>query len=1319
MRKWFATGLLFVLAAAVTALVPAYGQVTGTGTILGTVTDQSGAVVVSAEVKLTERATGSFQVQPTNSAGRFTFSSVKPGTYDIEVTSKGFRKLVVANQELIIGGEINLPLVLELGAASQTVEVTSTPGAELQTLNSAMSTSVSGSSLLQLPSVDRDAASILYFVPTAAPKFNGAEGNVTSGQIAGATSDQNTYYLDGGNNSSGLEGDNAYINTGHGVVPMNMESIQEFTVNTNNMTADFSASSGGEVVVTTKRGTNAWHGSAYDYYQDGALNSNDWTNNFNGFPKALVHQNRFGGSVGGPMTPVIAGGKTYFYFNYEGYRFPSSTLYTAGVPSAEMRDGVLQFRDGAGNLIQYNMQTSTACGPAGGMLCDPLGIGINSVVSEIWSKYVPMPNIFTQGDLTNENYYNFGGNLSFPQSQSLLVGRIDHDFGQKWRAFASYRWFNWSNPNGSQVDIGGVLPGDTLGHPASASSTAAKPRYFVVGLTGNLRPSVTNEFHWSYTRNYWHWNRAGAVEYVSGIPNGLEFGEQGPGSGVLFAPINMDTQDARERLWGEHNNDFRDTLSWIKGNHYFQFGGDFTHQWWHFDRYDDVVSGLTGPFIAEMAGADGNPDMSSGDEQPIPCATTGSTNCLPAGYLDEWNELYANILGMIGQNSSVVSRSGANLTPNPIGTPASSYAIVPTYSLYFTDAWHIKPNLTMTYGLNWGVQMPPYEIHGMQDIMVDANNDPLNIDAYLANKKSYAERGLIYDPAIGYSPIGDVLIGGQNKYPYAPFYGGFSPRIGLAYSPDVKGGWLNKILGNKSTVIRGGYARFYDRGLGINLVSDPVLGDGFLQPLDCIGPTTAGVCTGADGTNPSTIYRVQAGTAVPAPAIAPSLTTPVEPGINAASVALGSTMDTDYRPGSSDELDLSIQRQLKGNMIVEIGYTGRWAKHIYAGEDLNDVPWMMNLGGQTLANAWANVYTAVSKGQTPAAQPWFENALGGTTSAFCTGYSSCTAAAVHAENSYISINDLTDTWAGLDGAGAFSFGSNTIPFMNQDSWTYNSTSNGFANYQALIVAVTKHVGQGLNFNFNATYGHDLGQFSLNQEYTLANPEDPWNLYTDYGPNPWDRKLVMNYLGTYELPFGKGRKWSSNNALVSRVISGWSGAPVFTWASGLPIEAYSGSCEEWGNGYAPWCAGMVPEGNVLAAGNSAHPQVFGDAATGVATNGNPANGGIGMNLFTNPNAEYNMFRQDVLGIDGRSYDYGPVRGQKRWNLDFGLTKDTAITERVHVQLYGQAFNLFNHMQWADPGLNLEGPAGFGVINSEYGAIGSNYRRIIQLGLRVAF
>jgi hypothetical protein len=405
-------------------------------------------------------------------------------------------------------------------------------------------------------------------------------------------------------------------------------------------------------------------------------------------------------------------------------------------------------------------------------------------------------------------------------------------------------------------------------------------------------------------------------------------------------------------------------------------------------------------------------------------------------------------------------------------------------------------------------------------------------------------------------------------------------------------------------------------------------------------------------------------------------------------------------------------------MILELGYTGRWAKHIFQGVDINDVPWMMKLNGQTMAQAWDNLYFANQAGKVPAPQPFLEKALGG--SKYCGGFSSCTAAVAKYEAPYIATDDLSDMWANLD--GSFYFGPNTVPFMNQDLWTYNDSSLGFANFQAFVATLTKHAGHGLTFNGNLTYGHDLGEFSLNQEYTLANLEDPWNPRVDYGPNGWDRKLVINFLGTYELPFGVGHRWASSNPVVKRLIGGWSLTPIFTWGSGLPLEAEdSGNdpCTGWGNGFDPWCQGMTPLTNVLQYGNSPHSHVYGNSSTGVGTAGNPANGGIGMNLYADPNQVYNSFRMNLVGIDGRSYDFGPMREQKRWNLDLGLTKETRITERVGVQLFAQAFNALNHMQWADPNTSLLYPQGFGVISGEYGSIGNGYRRIIQVGARVSF
>ncbi len=1287
-------------------------QATGNGSVTGRVTDASGGVIPDATVTLTDRATNIPITTQTNSAGLYVFNNVTPGSYDLAVNKAGFSKSVVAAQQITTGTTLTLNVALQIGAATQIVEVKEVLGAELQTESATMGSSLGGNAILQLPTISRDVSSLVFLQPTSAPTFNGAEGNVTSGNIAGNPSDQNTFMLDGGNNTSDLDGDNAtYVgHNGSGVIPTPAESVEEFRVNTNNESADFSMSGGGQVMVSTKRGTNTFHGAAYDFFQADWLNSNDWSNNYQAIAKPKAHFNRFGGALGGPLGPSFLGGKTYFYANYEGQRYPRSGPFTALVPSATLRQGIIQERDANGNTVQYNLATSTACGTTGGVKCDPLGIGLNPVVNQIWSKYEPACNNFNYGD-NGLNTCGYNGNLTFPLTNDFGVFRIDHDFGSKWRFFSSYRYYRNTNPTTDQVDIGGFLPGDTKGQPASASSDIQQPRSLVTGITGTISPTLTNEFHFSYLRNQWQWLRAGALANP-GYPGAIEVGgENGPGNGLL--PLNVNTQQARARLWDGHDYEYRDSVSKLWGTHLFQVGGDFFHQWWKFDRYDDVGLGLTS--LVYDVSADNvsfTPNF-----QPIPCGGGVSANCLPSSEIGSWNGLYGQVAGLVGASSIVATRTGSNLTLNPLGTPARSLVTDQTWSVFFNDTWKIRPNLTLAYGLNYQVQMPPTDANGVQDILVDANNNPVTAQAYLAARLSAANSGTVYNPVLGFSPIGDVKsLGG---YPYHPFYGEIAPRVSIAWSPQTSGGWLGKLFGDKATVIRAGYGRFYTRNLGINLVSTPVLGDGFLQPVACVDPTTNGTCTQSSGTTPATAFRIGVNGTPPTGAIPQTLASPVEPNVNAAYASRTFTLDSNYKPGSTDSIDFSIQRQFKGNVILEVGYVGVYARNLFQGIDLNDVPWMMKLGGQTFANAYDNLYFALSGNKAITPQPFLESALKG--SSYCNGFSSCTAAVAAGEGGNITTQSVTNLWSDLD--TSFNFGPGLIS-TSQAGFVYDDTSIGYSNYNAGTVSLTK---RSTNFNMvaNFTWSKALGLVGINQAYTEANINDPWNPGVDYGPQYFDRKFTFNLLGSYALPFGKNQHWASSHTFVNEIIGGWIVSPIFSYGSGLPLSIYTGSNQEFGEGYTSdnGC-NAIP----LSSMGYSNTPVFGVVSNGVVgVNGDASQpGGTGVNLFSNPAAVYNNFRPALVGIDGNCGGAGRLRGQPRWNLDLGLTKDTPITERIGIQFYAQAFNVFNHMMWNDPSLNLQNPAAFGVLNGQYNALGlggggatGEYTRIIQLGVRVRF
>src|SRR5258708_5679732 len=337
---------------------------------------------------------------------------------------------------------------------------------------------------MNLPNLARDASALSTLQVGVAP----------TGNVAGAASDQNVFQLDGGNNSDDMSGNaSTYVpsngfagsaasgGTPSGVMPTPVESIEEFKVGTSNQTADFNGASGSQIQMVTKRGTNQYHGSLYqNYFATNVGAANLWRNNHTpspGLPFTPLpssHRNRFGGSVGGPLTPRFWGGKTYFFANYEGYRFPNSTNIDKIVPSVLLRAGVIQVRNSAGNYVAYNINPSPVTvngvtypsaqcnsGP-----CDPRGIGLNAQVSQIWNKYMPLPNDPTAGDTVNTQGYLTP--LALPETSTFDVLRLVQDFGAKNHFIASYRYYGFSQLTSSQVDVVVVLPADTLGRTSAS-----------------------------------------------------------------------------------------------------------------------------------------------------------------------------------------------------------------------------------------------------------------------------------------------------------------------------------------------------------------------------------------------------------------------------------------------------------------------------------------------------------------------------------------------------------------------------------------------------------------------------------------------------------------------------------------------------------------------------------------------------------------------------------------------------------------------------------------------------------------------------------
>ncbi len=375
-------------------LVPglARGQGSSTATVTGTVTDQKGAAVPGASIELLNTATNESRTQTTGDTGYYTFVSVPPGTYKVSIKKVGFRTTTIGPVDVQVGKSLTADAKLEIGTISEVIEVQAGTQLELQTMDAAVGTVMDRKMLDNIPSMARDATALLLLQPLTTPGFNSpgspsgtGEGDNTGGQVAGARSDQNTFLLDGGDASDSTAGSGQYSGTNftatpRAVVPTPIESLEEFRVVTTNSGASFSRSAGAEVQMVTRRGSNAWHGAVYEYLQNNVLNANTWDRNSVGHPNPALRDNRFGGRIGGPIWKD----KTFFFVNYEGRRFVSSTDITRRVPSCDMRLGILHFGG-----VEYNLNPGAVTDCAGvsvpGSTLDPRNLGLNPSIKAVWN----------------------------------------------------------------------------------------------------------------------------------------------------------------------------------------------------------------------------------------------------------------------------------------------------------------------------------------------------------------------------------------------------------------------------------------------------------------------------------------------------------------------------------------------------------------------------------------------------------------------------------------------------------------------------------------------------------------------------------------------------------------------------------------------------------------------------------------------------------------------------------------------------------------------------------------------------------------------
>ncbi|MGB6401949.1 MAG: hypothetical protein WBF26_03800, partial [Candidatus Sulfotelmatobacter sp.] len=768
----------------------------------------------------------------------------------------------------------------------------------------------------------------------------------------------------------------------------------------------------------------------------------------------------------------------------------------------------------------------------------------------------------------------------------------------------------------------------------------------------------------------------------------------------------------------------------------------YEHNWDYHQRTDNG-GGINNQVVYELG--DGTSGSLLAQDIPL-CGQAGVTisNC---------SSLTAAALGIVSISQVAYTRSGANLTLNPIGTPAFDKSKIPYYNVYFSDTWHMKPTFTLTYGLGWTLEMPPVEQNGKQVELVDSSDQVISGVSYLDARKRAALQGQVYNPEIGFALLGNTANG--PKYPYNPFYGSFSPRVAAAWNPHFDSdSFAGKLFGHEDTVVRVGYGRIFGRLNGVDLVLVPLLGPGLLQPTQCVTGLSSGNCGAPGSNNASTAFRIGVdGLTAPLQQPSTTLPQPYYPGVNGISSATASVLDPNFRPNEVDSVNLTIQRQLSRKVILEVGYIGRRITHEYQPVNLNAVPYMMTLGGQKFSQAYANLVLQYCGGAAGLAgggcagasttgatavtpQPFFETALGGATSAYCSTPvmvggtpitpTSCTQAVTLNEGvtgkGNLNTAQVWNLWSDLD-AGPMQNSNGGLPgptMMNNLNAAIGGTSpqmmsgpadnasTGYGNYNAGFASLKMADWRGLTLQSNFTYSKALGTGALVQATGGYTPDDPFNLGTMYGNQTFNRKFVYNFFFVYQPPFFKGQ-----SGLLGRALGGWTFSTVFSAGSGAPVELFTstGDGQEYGAG-----------DNVNYFGNENIVPVA------PATSGHRYDqpGGQFPNLFKAGPAAVNDFRNPILGLDNKDCGYGCIPGLPYWNMDLSVRKNFRVAEGISMEIQGVFANVFNHDQFLDPDGFFEtglfsgsGPGGFGTLSGGSAQEEPGGNRQIEVGARVRF
>jgi hypothetical protein len=1218
-------GVLFVLM----TVYSAFAQ-TNTTALTGTVSDGAGLRIRGASVTILNTATGTKTSLETKALGEFSFAQILPGHYDVTVHHEGFSDNV-QSVDLYIATPLALNVKLTVGA-STSVSVEADIPSTLNQVDASLGKAFNNQQISTLPYLANNTLSLLALQPGVLSFDASNVYDPRAGTINGARQDQTNVTLDGVDNNDANYGD-AFT----GVLRSTRDSLDEFRVTTSGANADSGRSSGAQVALQTKSGTNQIHGSAYYYYRDPAAASNSWfykqSELNSGLPNisAKVLQDTYGATLGLP----ILKNKLFFFGAYEGFKQASDSVVTQEVPLGTgnssdygvlpgLRNGTLTYLNTSGGYTTLTPAQIAAmdntCVAGGGC---PNGPGDNAAIAAYYKQY-PLANGTSLGDGHNTGAYTFVA--PSPVSNITNIARIDYNINSKQSLFV--RGNLQSDNQAATSQFPGQLP---------TSNTYGNSRGIAAGHIWAINDHLTNNARYGWTR------------YGNNIQGGLNsnYVTFATANGAL-TPLNPTTSST---LLIENTQNFADDFSFTKGRHTIQIGGN--------DRliYNSRLLNVY-KFISGGVGATGLTTTGVANKGVALDASAAGYPTIATSFNTTYDFAVSELTGLISgaseyQNYSV---TGNALVPLPIGTLPTHHYKNFEQEYYVQDQFRITPKLTLTAGLRYSYLGVPYETNGQQ---VHINIGPRE---FMLTRAADAAQGISYNPVLEMFPGGKA-----NNAPayWTPGKLDFAPRFAFNYSPDGK------------TSVRGGFMLAYDH-FGMAVVD--LQNDSYSYGLNSLYSSLPIYTVANDP-------RFTSATAPPTQIIPTPPTGSISfPFVLPNSTGFGAIDDT-MRAPYAEVFNLSVQRELHRGLTVTATYTGRLGRHLLALADNSEAENLYDAGsGMTWYQAADIMDKAKDAGVSVAnfaSIPYLQNIFPNAT--YTTG-------GVTYHGTQAVYGQLT---RGADAMSLYTLDLNAANsaggvlknrFYHPQATTdyINESSIAVSNYNALQLSVRHTLNKNFIYDFNYTLAHSLDETSepergantTGNAYASGAPAvitSAFNPAGTYASSDFDIRHLITADWTLALPYGHGQHFGSKfSTLVNEILGGWNVNGIAKYSSALPWGALGAAGASTDYQFRSWDVAIAP------VQNSGH-HTYIKSSTGVLT----------PNAFGNGTAAYTSLRQAYAGESGqRNY----FRADGYFSLDPAISKSFPTFEKQSFKLIVEVFNATNAVRYGLPPTGNNGRSG---------------------------